>query len=100
MYASIFFTVSYSCTIFASLFNSFVLGNFKPSTLFVIDAIVSVIPVVVYGFLPDPILPENYQAKKLNFSESFASLIKMIQDTRVHRMTGLFFNSAVASAIS
>lgn len=100
LYTSIFFSMAGGCQIFSYIFNSFILGNFSASTLFLLDTLISLIPVIVFQMLPDPILPENYVEKKQNFKESFHGLLHMMKDARIHKMIGIFFNTAVASSVS
>jgi MFS family permease len=59
LYTGTFFTIQSGSMIFAFMFNTIILGSYEPNTLFLIDTIISIVPVIVYALLPDPKMPET-----------------------------------------
>ena len=54
---STFWTVAGGSQIFSYLFNSIILGNFDPSLIFIITSMISLIAIVSFALLPEPIMP-------------------------------------------
>ena len=74
------------------------LGNFDPSVLFACDAIIGLSSLIVFGLLPNPVLPKDHVQAKLNARESFNELIQLFKDPRIIKMNCLFYNTAMASS--
>ena len=54
---STFWTIAGGSQIFSYLFNSIILGNFDPSLIFIITSLISLIAIVSFVLLPEPMKP-------------------------------------------
>jgi len=80
------------------MFNSIILGHFSAFTLFSLSSTISIFGIILFGFLPKPVMPEGFVATQENARENLNILLSLLKSKQVVIMYGLFFNSAVAAA--
>jgi len=99
---STFWSIAGGSQIFSYLFNSIILGNFNPSLIFIITSAISLIAIISFALLPQPLKPEGYiQANEKSAKETFMSLIDLlVREKRTLQFYGVFFSSATINAIA
>ena len=67
--------------------------------LFLVDIIITLIAIVFFNFLPEPMLPENAGKRQSDFMASFKSLMVLFKQPKMLKLYGIFVNSAYAAGI-
>ena len=64
-----------------------------------ITTVIAAISVIMFGFLPNPILPSDYTEEKEPFKNNIKGILGMFLDIRIIKLSGIFINSAFAASI-
>lgn len=100
LFTSLFFTILASNNIFASVWNSVLLGYYSAKLMFILNFLISLVPQVIFSvLLKDPIYSATYVRPKESGKESFSILLALFKDRQALSMYGLFVNSALGGAI-
>jgi hypothetical protein len=100
LFTSLFFTILASNNVFASVWNSVLLGYYSAKLMFILNFLISLIPQVIFSvLLKDPVYPSTYVKPKETGKESFSILLALFRDRQALSMYGLFLNSALGGAI-
>ena len=54
---------------------------------------------MLFAFLPEPVLPEDYTEDIETYLDTFKELLKMFKNHKIQKMYGLFINTAISSGI-
>ena len=101
LFTSLFFTILACNNIFASVWNSVLLGYYSAKLMFILNFVISLVPQVIFSavLLKDPVYPTTYVRPKESGKESFTILLALFRDRQALSMYGLFLNSALGGAI-
>jgi hypothetical protein len=100
LFTSLFFTILACNNIFASVWNSVLLGYYSAKLMFILNFLISLVPQVIFSvLLKDPVYPTTYVKPKESGKESFSILLALFKDKQALSMYGLFLNSALGGAI-